>query len=73
MPQETFWLPAAFLYYVGIVWFLAQKLKFISYAPDCLEYPFVGYALKLFAKTLYVNVNCTRVAEIIESQTLSRS
>lgn len=31
--------------------------ELITYAPDGLELPFFGNALKLFAKTLYVNVN----------------
>ena len=49
---------------------LVQSLKLISNAPDGLEKPLVRHALQLFAESLDVHVNGTRVAEIIESPNL---
>ena len=46
---------------------LLEQFKLISYAPYRLERPFVGYALKLFSESLYVNVNGSRISEIVKS------
>ena len=36
---------------------LINRAEFIAYAPHGLKLPFIRNALKLFAKTLNVNVN----------------
>lgn len=49
---------------------LIEKLEFISYAPHGFKDPLVGNTLKLFTKTLYMNVNSSRVSEIIKAPDL---
>ena len=43
------------------------RFKFITYAPYRFKFPFVGNALKLFAKPFNVDVNRARVAVIFKS------
>ena len=50
--------------------YLFKNFKFISNAPNGFEHPFVARTLKLFAKTLDVNVNRSGVAEIVEAPNL---
>ena len=49
---------------------LSIHLELISDAPDCFERPFVADALQLFAQALDVNVDRSRVAEVIKSPDL---
>ena len=49
------------------VFSVMQKLELVANAPYRAEDPLVRNALKLFAESLYVNVNRSRVAEVIKS------
>ena len=46
------------------------NLKFIADAPDRFKRPLVGYALKLFAQSLYMNVHRAGIAVVIKAPDL---
>ena len=46
------------------------NLKFIADAPDRFKRPLVGYALELFAQSLYMNVHRAGIAVVIKAPDL---
>ena len=48
-------------------YFLAEELELIANAPNGFENPLITYTLKLFSESLDVNVNSSRVAEVIKA------
>ena len=44
-----------------------QELKLIADSPNGFQHPFVAHALKLFAKSLHMDVDRSRISEIVEA------
>ncbi len=46
---------------------LRQELKFVADAPNGFQHPFVAHAFQLFAKSLHMDVDRSRISKIVEA------
>ena len=49
---------------------LLEKLELVAYAPNCFDLPLFGDVCKLFAESLDMYVNSSRVAEVVKAPNL---